>query len=794
MRVFVFFVLIFCSDFLFAQNSIIRGVVTNADGGFLSGVSVLLPPSQRGTSTDAGGAFTLKKLRPETVYTLRFSYVGYKTVLKSVKTTDNSVVEIQVVLTPELASLDEVVVSFDRIQAVKESTSLPIEVVNDAFIGKYLSGSLMKSLSRLPGLTTIDIGAGQSKPIIRGLSFNRVLVVEQGVRHEAQQWGADHGLEIDQYAVEDIEILKGPSSLAFGSEAVGGVINIKPAAFPIPHSLDGEISSSYMSNNRSMSGSLKLNGRHTHWMGGVQLTYVRYADYRTPADAVNIYNLVVPLHKNRLRNTAGIEQNLHAKVGYVSKKFNSVLYGSYFSVRSGFFANAHGMEPRRVDNAFHDRSDLDIQKPLQRVKHYKIINITEFFRDKHHIKINTGFQRNVRWEENNYVRHGFMPAVFPSDIHISEDLERGFQKNHYSFKIQDEILFKKYQFTFGAELGYQENDISGWGFIIPKYSRFDAGIFALGRYEIQKDMLLNGGLRYDYAGVNINSYNDWFLSENKKGQKSYLQRVADFDKKFRNLSFSAGINYNPNKLTLKANLGSSFRIPQAKELAANGVNYHYFRYEKGDKNLSVERAYQLDVSAEWHQKRWAIQFSPFVNYFPNYIYLNPTPTFDYLYGAGNQVFEYTENQVFRVGMEAHAHLNLTKKLQLGVVADYVRSRQLSGDKKGYSLPFSPPFSMIFNLKYKFKSLKKIMHPYVAADYKFTGSQHNIVPPEEITAAYRLLDISAGTDFKLSGYLITLSGQIKNVFNTKYFNHTSFYRLIDLPEQGRNVIVSLKIHF
>ncbi|HOL99121.1 MAG: Plug domain-containing protein [Bacteroidales bacterium] len=123
----------------------------------------------------------------------------------------------------------------------KKEESLSIEIVNDEYLKQNLGGSLMSSLERLPGVSTMDIGSGQSKPVIRGLGFNRVVVVENNIKHEAQQWGADHGLEIDQYAVNNVEVIKGPASLIYGSDAMGGIIDMKNRKVPVENSFGGTI-------------------------------------------------------------------------------------------------------------------------------------------------------------------------------------------------------------------------------------------------------------------------------------------------------------------------------------------------------------------------------------------------------------------------------------------------------------------------------------------------------------------------------------------------------------------------
>ena len=235
-------------------------------------------------------------------------------------------------------------------------------------------------------------------------------------------------------------------------------------------------------------------------------------------------------------------------------------------------------------------------------------------------------------------------------------------------------------------------------------------------------------------------------------------------------------------------------MPIAKELAANGVNYHRFSYEVGDPDLSPETSYQLDAGIEYRSSRLAIGSSPFLNLFPNYIYLNPSAEHDRLYGNGNQVFYYTQSRVLRFGAELHAHYELFSFLQLGLMGEYVYSEQLSGEKKGFTLPFSPPASGIFNIRYQSHKLKFADYAYASVDYRITAPQNNIVPPEKTTEGYQVINLGMGCDLQLKGQKLSLSIQVQNLLNTKYFNHTSYYRLINVPEPGRSFILNITLPF
>lgn len=783
-------------NFSFAQSNYrLSGLVTDENQQPLIGATVFLQPVKQGAITDSQGKFVIDGLS-KGIYSVQISFVGYTTLKDTIAITANRVYNAQLEVSP--VGLHEVVVTSNYEEERKKEESLNIEIVNDDYLKQNLGGSLMQSLERLPGVSTIDIGSGQSKPVIRGLAFNRVVVVENNVKHEGQQWGADHGLEIDQYAIDNVEVIKGPASLMYGSDAIGGVIDMKNKRLPQDNSIGATIDISGKTNNDFIGASTSLFIKKNWFYADFRATLLDYGDYKVPTDSVDIYSFRAPLYENHLRNTAGKEQNLHASFGIVKQKFQTRFFVSNVYSKSGFFANAHGLEPRNVDTDLHDASSRDINYPYQEVRHIKLTNSSTWTWESTKLETDLGFQRNFRQEWSQYVNHGYMPDVFPDTLSFNPDLERQFEKYVYTGNVKVSHCIKnKVQLIAGVNSNYQDNAIDGRGFIIPAFKQLTVGGFAISKFNLSEISIFQVGLRYDYGSIKTQEYYDWFTSPVIEGTDTtyqYLQRAGNIDREFSNVSWSIGYNYNPGKWSFKANVGKSFRMPIAKELAANGVNYHHFSYEVGDPDLSPEISYQLDVGVEYNTKRFAIGTTPFLNYFSNYIYLNPSDEHDRLYGNGNQVFYYTQSEVFRFGGEIHSHYQVLPSLQIGLMGEYVYSEQLSGEKKGYTLPFSPPASAIVNVKYYKQQLSFIENAYVSVDYRITAPQNKIVPPEVPTDGYQTVNVGLGGELKLGNQRFDISMQVQNLLNNKYFNHTSYYRLINVPEPGRNFIVNISIPF
>lgn len=797
MRVFwlLFVVLALPVSAISQQIFTLSGIVSDNDKQPLPSASVLVSPGNYVTVTDKNGKFIIGKLQPGD-YTIQVNYLGYKKYSRQLNLKND--VTREITLEPELQTLNVITITDNYAEQRKKEESVSIEVVNDQYIKQNMGGSLMKSLDRLPGISSIDIGSGQSKPLIRGLGFNRVVVTENGIKHESQQWGADHGLEVDQFASDRIEVIKGPSSLMYGSDGIGGIIELKQLEIPVKNSFGGSVDLIGKTNNNFGGVSAMLFNRWEKLYFKSRVTVLDFADYRVPTDSVDIYSYKAPLCKNSMRNTAGNEIDFHFSAGYVADGFTTKLYLSNIYNKSGFFANAHGLEPRRVDTSLHDKSARDVQYPYQTVNHFKAINKTEWSKDRMRVLADVGFQWNFRQELSQYVSHGYMPPVFPDSLPYPADLELEFDKQIATANFRTEWqASEKTLVSLGIQNEFQRNNIGGRGFIIPAFTQFTTGGFAHVKLNMSEESTLQAGLRYDFGMIETEAYSDWFPSPVETESDTlwqYLQRAPALKRHFSSISWSVGYSYNSGHFSAKANLGKSFRMPIAKELAANGVNYHHFSYEVGNPDLSPEVSYQLDGGAEFHYQKFAAGFTPFVNYFTNYIYLNPTSEHDRLYGNGNQVFYYTQSRVFRWGGEIHSHVELNENWQLGVMADFVYSLQLSGDKKGFTLPFSPPAAGLLNLKYSQVKFAGVLNPWFSIDYRLTFRQDNIVPPEEKTPGSSVFNAGLGGNLKISNQQVSIALQVQNLFNTKYFNHTSYYRLINVPEPGRNFVLNVSIPF
>lgn len=696
-------------------------------------------------------------------------------------------------------SLKEVVVSGSSNKEIQMKSALNVVRANQKFIEENFSGSLMQTLSRLPGVQAMNVGSGESKPVIRGLGFNRVLVAENGIKHEGQQWGDDHGLEIDQYAIDQAEVIKGPASLTYGSDAIGGVINLKSNTMPLKK-FAGQVNLFGKTNNESIGSSVRLTGRNGKFWYKANATWMDYADYKVPADSIEYYSYWIKLKDQRLRNTAGREMDGNLMLGYAGDRWNTSFRIADVNAKAGFFANAHGLEVRLSDIDY-DSSRRDIDLPYHTVNHFWVSNHTDWNWADDMLESNFAYQNNRQRELAEPVSHGYMPIP-------TNTLERSFTKQTFSANVKAMQQMGKHDLQAGGNVEYQRNRQGGWGFILPDFEQLTFGVFAMDKWNLSDKLSLTAGARFDRGSVRIHSYHDWYKTPLKastsdspmdgtvlqgtvqQGDSTYMERSANLRRSYNSFTWSVGVNRMLGDWVLKLNVGKSFRMPIAKELGMDGVNYNIFRYEKGNTSLKPEESYQVDAGIVCEKGVLSMQLTPYLNYFPNYIYLNPTPQ----YKEGLQLYYYTQAKVLRWGFEASVSWKILPYLKLDADGEYLYARQLSGEKKGYGLPFSTPWSARAELRYLLPAQNSAKSGFVALEWQVVGTQDIIVPPEEKTKGHQLLNASIGKKFKLGENQLEITLRGENLLGKRYYDHTSYYRLMGVPEPGRNFSAMVSWNF
>jgi iron complex outermembrane receptor protein len=641
------------------------------------------------------------------------------------------------------------------------------------------SNSLMNTLEKIPGIHAFQVGQGFSKPVIRGLGFNRLVIAENGIKQQEQQWGADHGLEIDQYAVEQVEIVKGPASLQYGSDAMAGVIIVHSHEWRNRDGLSGSVLCSGNSNNRLFGGSGDIYYQTQNKFVQARATYQNFESYRVPAKTFTYNGYEYPVHHGVLKNTAGREADVALQAGWRSAKYAATLHANNVYSKNGFFAGASGLPfLLNMDDEGHYRA---IGLPYHEGNHFKtILNQTFHLHSRHRLTVDAGYQYNLRQEYSAPHTHGFGPAP-EGNLELELRLQTLSLNAAWEYRNGSNNILQA-----GVQAEYQHNRTGGYLFLLPAFEQLAAGVFVIDRFRFSDVLTGTAGLRYDYGSIHIHPHDGYF-------------RVSGMRKPAGDVSFMAGLAVHPaGAWEIKANVGKSFRMPSANEYASNGIAHGMLRYELGDSSLRAETSYQVDVQATF-EKEWrggfihraAAAANVFGNYFPNFIFLNPTGAFSILPEAG-QIYKYVQSRAFRPGGEVEAQVDFAKNFRLAATAEYVLAIDLDS---GFPIAFTPPLNITTEVSMQGAQWFFFSRSRVALAHRYAAAQNRVARNEAATPGYHLFDLSLSAGIPAGrGKNVQIALQVQNLFNTAYYKHLSFYRRLDLPEIGRNFLVTIQILF
>ena len=684
--------------------------------------------------------------------------------------------------------LPDVVVTESYQQRQAKKSALAVDVVDQDFLRKHFTGNFMQAMENIPGVQAMDIGSGFSKPMIRGMGFNRIAVLENGIKQEGQQWGADHGLELDAFNIGTVNVLKGPSSLLYGSDAMGGVIAITSPPVPSVDMLFGDVTLLGKSVNGTLGGSFMLGIKKSFWYAQVRYSEQHFGDYRIPTDTIVYLTQKMPVYGRKLKNTAGIERNIGFFAQYQRQRYKANYSVSNVYQKTGFFPGAHGIpDVSRVED---DGDSRNMELPYSKVNHLKVTTLQQYAWEKLVLSGDFGFQNNHREEWSVFHTHYGSQPVPEKD----PDKELAFNLNTLSASVKVRFIgSSSWEHALGWDGQHQRNDISGYSFLLPEYYRSTTGLLWITTYKPNNVISVSGGMRYDYGYIYISSHEDAYLADYLRKQGYDEEQVEHYKwnshavkKKFGDYSFSLGLVWTPSERHMvKANVGRSFRLPGANELAANGVHHGTFRHEQGDTNLKSEQGWQMDASYNLRYNGFSISVSPFVSWFSNYIFLRPTGEWSVLPHAG-QIYRYTGAEALFAGTEATIDIHFLRSFNYRISGEYVYTYNCD---EHIPLSFSPPFSMRNTLTWQ---RKQVM---LYAEWQSIARQNRVDRNEDRTPGVNLFHLGGSLNISIRGnQAIEITLTARNIFNTRYYNHLSFYRKVEIPEPGRNFQLLIKIPF
>lgn len=780
--------LLFLSFSSFSQNlnrGVLSGRVADEKGKPLAGASVFLHDVKAGAIADANGNYSIAPVNRGS-YLVEVTYQGYASQIVPVTLNGNMTKDFT--LNPTAVEQEAVTVTGVSSATRLRNSPQPVSLIKRTEILQNASTNLINSLVRKGGVSVVTTGPAVSKPVIRGLGYNRVVTINDGVRQEGQQWGDEHGIEIDEYSVQRAEVLKGPASLMYGSDAIAGVINFITNQPVSVGTIKGNLLASYTDNNNMLGFNGNIAG---HLLNGFNWNV--YGSSRSAADYSNKYD-------GRVLNSRFEEKNWGGYVGINKSWGYSHLLISSFNQKLGLpegirdsstgkFLYLAGT-PYEAIATEEQLKSKDFITPYQHVEHFKIAIDNSFATGKNRFVTTVAFQRNQRREFGN------------PDAPTLPDLYFDLKTINYNVQYQM-APHQGWKTTIGANGMYQQNRNLAAEKLIPEYNLFDAGIFVYTTKSFNK-ITVSGGLRGDTRTMNI-----------KALQELGNLKFNAANKHFGNISGSAGIAYEVSKeVTLKANIAKGYRAPSAAELSSNGAHEGTYRYEYGDNSLKTENSLQFDAGLEVVSRHVSFGVSAFYNHISNYIYysrLEAAGGGDSIIndnGAALQAFKFSQSGATLAGFEANfdIHPHPLDWLHFENTFSYVAgtfSRDFEGSNR---LPAMPPAHLLSELRANFSKVgPTLRNLYFKAEMDATASQNRVFTAyntETPTAGFALFNIGGGTDFNTKNRnLFTLYFSLNNITDVAYQSHLSRLKYTDINNvtgrrgvfnMGRNFNVKINI--
>ncbi len=662
---------------------------------------------------------------------------------------------------------------------LKHATA-PVSIVTPQVLQASASTNIIDAIARQPGVSQLTTGGSISKPIIRGLGYNRVVVMSEGVRQEGQQWGDEHGVEVDGSSVNSVEILKGPASLMYGSDAMAGVVILHAQPTLAEGETRGNVSSEYQTNNGLFRYSLQMAGNQQGFVWDA-----RYSDKMAHAYK-NKYDGYVP--GSQFRERAGrLMLGVNKDWGHSRLVWNA--YHLTPSIVEGERDPETGeLEPGEGFTAHGYSKSL----PFQQVKHYKLVWDNSLNLSSGYLKAIVGYQQNRRQEyEESMDECGLFLRLqtLTYDLRYVTNEQNG------------------WKLSTGVGGMYQQSDNKGEEYLIPDSRLFDCGLYATATKTLGERWTLNGGVRYDRRQLH-----GYELFEDDQ------LRFTDFSRHFNGLTGSVGAVFNvidrpassqgsPKKLNLKVNLARGFRTPNMSELASNGVHEGSLRYEIGNQQLKAEYSLQADFGLDFTSRYVSAQLALFANHIDNYIFTHRVAE---EMEAGYLTYAYTQGDARLMGFEAGVDFHPIHSVHFSNTFSYVDARltnlksqtsNLKSDTK--YLPFTPAPRWSSELKWElFHHTHSTVSPHAMHEYRHDHPKRGVAlnncyvaagldcylkqnhiyradDTETETPGYALLSLSAGTDIQLHGRkLAEFYVTADNLLNKAYQNHLSRLKYAD----------------
>lgn len=790
-------ILLLCSITSISQNcknTLSGKVIDQHDGSLLVEATIILVGYEEVVQTDLDGKFIISNLCDGT-YNIQVSHADCLTKVFVVKVFGNKIKNFK--LEHHIEELNQITIKgqayADKSKTILESTISKKELEN------FSSGTLGDALNSLSGVSSLNTGNTVVKPLINGLHSSRVVIINNGVRMEDQEWGAEHAPNVDINSVGNLTLIKGAGALQYSGDAVGGVIVAESAKVPVKDSIYGKTLLTGASNGRGAVLTSQLTKTYqSGWYATVQGTLKRFGDFEAP-DYV-------------LSNTGIFERNASLRLGLNRFDYGFEVYYSLFKNAIGILRASHlgGAQDqvRALNNDVPlviDDFTYDISKPRQEVTH-QLARIKGFkkFENFGKLSLQYDFQRNNRLEYD--VRRG--------DEKASVDLELN---THTLLVDLDASLTDQIRLKTGVTAGYQENfpnPSTGVRRLIPDYDKYDMGIYAIVDYEFNDDLTLEAGTRFDYTHMDVFKFYRTSFWESRNYDELFSEIIVEeLDNQiltnpklnFYNVSATIGATYqfdDKNKLFFNYSLAS--RPPNPSELFSEGLHHSASRIELGDLSFNSEIGHKIALTFQHEKEKLSFSVNPYINTINDFIVIEPTGVEQNL-GGSFQVWEYRQTNAQLLGVDLDASYTFTENLSYNHQFSLVKGYDRTFDEPLISMPPVNTKNEIVYQNQKINNLRlSLQSEYVFRQNEYPNNNFEVYIPETETTetvdvstppdAYHLLNFNSSIDFKINKQSnLTIGFGVTNVFNTSYRNYLNRLRYY-ADDLGRNYLLNIKFNY
>ncbi|MHC2990642.1 hypothetical protein OB13_03235 [Pontibacter sp. HJ8] len=728
----------------------------------LIGATVYIEELQRTTLSDEYGNYHFHHLC-QNPYTLKVTYIGYEPERSSFRLSSSTVRNLS--LHADAKMLHSVEITGTRLTEQPQAS----ETLTGRELAETRGFSLGESLKRLTGVSSIQTGPMISKPVVHGLHGNRLVILNNGIRHEAQQWGDEHAPEIDPLIAEEMKVVKGASGVRYGSDAIGGTILINPRPLPDSAGTKGEVSLMGSTNNRMGAVAAMAEGN---------LARLRPLSWRVHTSLKKAGSASTPDYV--LKNSGFEEQNVSATLAYKKPRYGGEVYYSLFHSKIGVLSSAHVGNLTDLGHALNREEPEEtgdftyaIERPYQDVSHH-LLKLKGYRKtgDLGQLQYTYAFQQNQRKE---YDKHGPRNQTNRAELDLT-------LQTHTTELVWEHKPVANVSGSIGASTLWQSNTYGGTRFFIPNFRNFTAGVFAEEKWR-KGNLQLEAGARYDHRYLRVALYD----SDKLLIKPEYT---------FHNLSGSLGAMYDLGyHLTFSGNVSFASRAPHPNELYSKGMHHGTATFETGDPNLQSEHAIHTVATVNYHSNRKLNgELSVYSNLIDNYIYLQPDTVFELTIRGALPRANYRQTDARFWGMDLNLSYNFTDRLTLDTRGSIVRAVNTVDDSY---LPFISADRIDNSLRYTLGNLNKgrLADTYVSVGGLFVDRQRRSDPVADPVlappAGYFLLHAEAGTTIKIGNNPVQIGVTGNNLLNTSYRDYQNRLRYF-ADEVGRLIMFRVKV--